>query len=72
MTITIGALVVWMLFTKAVKVFPYYRAHPQDIWLFPGYLLFAYGHSLIKFWALLTFWSCAWSGRKLETISVRP
>ncbi|EGS17127.1 uncharacterized protein CTHT_0074580 [Thermochaetoides thermophila DSM 1495] len=67
--ITLPCLVGWILFTKVIKVFPYYRMHPQDLWTFPAYVGFAYFHSLIKFWALVTFWDCAWSGRKLEDVN---
>ncbi|KAK1827406.1 N-acetylglucosaminyltransferase [Podospora conica] len=61
-------LVLWILFTKAVKVSAYFWQFPQDLWTFPCYLMFAYFHSLIKFWALLTFWDCAWSGRDFSKI----
>lgn len=37
-------LACWMLFTKIVKVYPYYKRHPQDIVLFPVQLLFSYFH----------------------------
>jgi hypothetical protein len=67
---TLACLVSWILFTKLTKIFPYFRDHPQDIWLFPAYLAFAYFHSLIKLWALLTFWNCSWSGRRLDKIKV--
>ncbi|KAJ4286637.1 hypothetical protein N0V88_007927 [Collariella sp. IMI 366227] len=63
-------LVCWILFTKTIKVFDYFRRYPQDIILFPAYVAFAYFHSFIKFWTLLTFWDCTWSGRQLENIKV--
>jgi cellulose synthase/poly-beta-1,6-N-acetylglucosamine synthase-like glycosyltransferase len=66
---TLPALLVWILFTKTVKVFDYFRRHPRDIPLFPAHLLFAYFHSLIKLWALLTFWDLTWSGRRLNKIN---
>ncbi|KAK0658020.1 glycosyltransferase like family 2-domain-containing protein [Cercophora newfieldiana] len=66
------ALVAWILFTKIIKVAPYYWKHPQDVWMFPGYLAYAYAHSFIKFWALVTFWDCKWSGRNLDAIKVDP
>ena len=69
--LTLAGLVCWILFTKIVKVFDYFRRHPQDIPLFPAYLGFAYFHSLIKLWTLLTFWDCTWGGRQLENIKVR-
>jgi cellulose synthase/poly-beta-1,6-N-acetylglucosamine synthase-like glycosyltransferase len=68
----VAGLVGWILFAKVVKVFDYFRRHPQDIPLFPAYLAFAYYHSLIKLWALLTFWDYTWSGRNLEQIQVDP
>jgi len=68
--LALAGLVCWILFTKIVKVFDYFRRHPQDIPLFPAYLAFAYFHSLIKLWALLTFWVCNWSGRRLDQIKV--
>ncbi|KAL2174203.1 glycosyltransferase family 2 protein [Thermothelomyces heterothallicus CBS 202.75] len=67
---TLAGLVSWILLTKTVKVFDYFRRHPRDVVLFPAYLAFAYSHGLIKFWALLTFWDCTWSGRRLDRIGV--
>ncbi len=69
--LALAGLVCWILFTKIVKVFDYFRRHPQDIPLFPAYVCFAYFHSFIKLWALLTFWDCTWSGRVLENIKIR-
>ncbi|KAL2163175.1 hypothetical protein VTH06DRAFT_5231 [Thermothelomyces fergusii] len=66
----IAGLVSWILFTKTVKVFDYFRRHPRDVVLFPAYLVSAYLHGLIKFWALLTFWDCTWSGRRLDRIKI--
>ncbi|KAK0719215.1 glycosyltransferase family 2 protein [Lasiosphaeris hirsuta] len=68
--IALARLVAWILLTKITKVFPYYWKYPQDIYLFPAYLAFGYAHSLIKFWAMLTFWDAAWSGRNLSAIVV--
>ncbi|OIW27122.1 hypothetical protein CONLIGDRAFT_708003 [Coniochaeta ligniaria NRRL 30616] len=69
-SLPLAGLGCWILATKVVKVFPYYARHPEDIVLFPFYLLFAYFHSFIKLYALLTFYSCAWSGRNLDAISL--
>lgn len=63
------ALVGWVLFTKMVKVADYFRRTPQNLFLFPVYLAFGYFHSIIKFWALLTFWDCTWSGRQLDEVN---
>ncbi|KAK4202916.1 family 2 putative glycosyltransferase [Triangularia verruculosa] len=64
-------LATWIIFVKFVKVFEYYYRHPQDIWTFPAYLLFAYYHSFIKAWALITFYNHAWTGRNLGAIKTQ-
>lgn len=55
--------------TKLVKTVPWFWKHPIDFWLYffpiPAYPLFAYGHSVLKLWTLLTFWDVSWAGRKL-------
>ena len=57
------ALVLWILGAKMVKVAPYFWAHPWDLLLLPGYIVFGYLHSFIKLYALLTFWNVCWAGR---------
>ncbi|KAK0668212.1 family 2 putative glycosyltransferase [Cercophora samala] len=64
----LSCLLTWIMFVKFVKVFEYYKRHPMDFWTFPFYVMFAYFHSLIKLWALLTFWDHAWTGRNLGAI----
>lgn len=59
-------LVTWILCSKMVKLITYFWREPRDLLFFPFYVLFAYYHSLIKLWSLLTFWNVAWSGRELE------
>lgn len=39
--------------------------------MFPLQVLFAYLHSFVKLWALLTFWDHSWSGRNLAAINVQ-
>ncbi|KAK1752776.1 nucleotide-diphospho-sugar transferase, partial [Echria macrotheca] len=58
-------LMMWILFTKLVKVLPYFWQYPQDLPFFIGYLGFAYYHSYIKVKSLFTFWDCQWTGRNL-------
>lgn len=60
-----------ILGSKFIKVAPFFYRNPQDIWLFPFQVLFAYSHSFVKFWALLTFWDHSWSGRNLAAIQVQ-
>jgi hypothetical protein len=60
------ALVAWILLTKLVKLAPYFWRRPRDLVFFPGYVLFAYFHSFLKLWSLITFWDISWSGRNIE------
>ncbi len=62
-------LIAWVLASKLVKLLPHFVDHPGDVVFFPGYVVFSYFHSLLKFYALLTFWNCSWSGRKLDKLT---
>ncbi len=66
----LAALLLWMLMFKVVKALAYFRRHPKDLILLPGYLVFTWYHSLVKLWALVTFWECTWSGRNLAAIPI--
>ncbi|KAK8080829.1 hypothetical protein PG997_008647 [Apiospora hydei] len=60
----------WILFSgKMPKLYPWYRRYPADLLFFPGSVVFGYWHSLIKVYALLTFWNVKWEGRDLDTIN---
>jgi cellulose synthase/poly-beta-1,6-N-acetylglucosamine synthase-like glycosyltransferase len=61
-------MALWIALTKLPKISPYFWRNPTDLFYLPGYYLFAYYHSLIKLWALLTFWNCEWSGRDLAAV----
>jgi hypothetical protein len=67
-TSTVACLLVWILASKLVKLTPYFFRQPKDLIFLPGYYAFAYFHSLIKLYALLTFWNVTWSGRELYRI----
>jgi hypothetical protein len=54
--------------SKMVKLIPHFWRCPADLLLIPAYLGFAYYHSLIKLYALFTFWDCAWGGRNLAAV----
>ncbi|KUI66528.1 Hyaluronan synthase 1 [Cytospora mali] len=67
-------MVMWILGSKMVKIAPHFWDHPSDLVWLPGYLAFAYWHSLVKFYCGLTFWDHAWNGRNLaltEMVSVK-
>ena len=53
--------------TKLIKTVAWFEKHPKDFFLYffpiPAYPLFAYFHSLLKLWSMLTWWDISWSGR---------
>jgi cellulose synthase/poly-beta-1,6-N-acetylglucosamine synthase-like glycosyltransferase len=61
---TMACLVLWILCSKLVKVYPYFLRNPQDLKYLPFYIIFGYYHSFIKLYAMFTFWVCAWGSRK--------
>ena len=65
----IAALICWILLTKVVKLIPHFIQHHKDVAYFPCYILFAYLHSLLKLYALLTAWNIRWGSRpNLDTV----
>ncbi|KAK7431378.1 hypothetical protein QQZ08_002149 [Neonectria magnoliae] len=62
-------LLSWLFWTKVVKLVPYFCSHPADFPLVVCQVTFAYVHSFIKLWALVTFWDCDWSGRNLNEVN---
>ncbi|CEL06847.1 hypothetical protein ASPCAL10019 [Aspergillus calidoustus] len=46
-----------MLGAKLLEVIPYFLREPQDMFLAPGYLLWSYVHSVLKVFAMVTFWN---------------
>lgn len=61
-------MMAWIFASKMVKLLPHFRRHPKDLLLIPAYLIFAYYHSIMKLWALFTFWDCSWGGRNLAAV----
>ncbi|GKU06033.1 unnamed protein product [Fusarium langsethiae] len=61
-------LLIWMFWTKVVKLVPHFLKYPSDFPLIVCQVVFGYVHSFIKLWAWITFWDCGWSGRNLEGV----
>ncbi|KAK1996051.1 family 2 glycosyltransferase [Colletotrichum falcatum] len=62
-------LALWILWSKTIKLWPHILRHPADISLLTCQIIFAYAHSIIKLWACVTFYDCAWLGRNLNAVS---
>lgn len=69
-TFTVYHLLALLWGSKIVKLLPFFWRNPRDLWLFPIYVLFAYFHSFLKIWTLITFWDHNWSGRDLSKIGM--
>ncbi|RVX70810.1 hypothetical protein B0A52_05461 [Exophiala mesophila] len=65
---TLTALVCWIFASKLVKIIPYFLRNPRDLIYLPACIAFAYFHSFIKLYAMLTFWETNWGGRNLAAI----
>jgi hypothetical protein len=57
-------MVAWILLSKVARTYPFFVRSPKDLVFVPACIAFGYFHSLIKLWALVTFWDASWSGRQ--------
>ncbi|EDN09619.1 conserved hypothetical protein [Histoplasma mississippiense (nom. inval.)] len=60
----LGVLLIWMIFTKFIKLSGHYRRRPLDCLLFPVSALFGYVHCFIKMYALFSLHEDAWGNRE--------
>ncbi|KAK1580166.1 family 2 glycosyltransferase [Colletotrichum navitas] len=67
-SVSVFKLVLWILWSKTIKLWPHILRYPADIPLLTCQLIFAYVHSFIKLWACITFYDCAWLGRNLNAV----
>lgn len=51
---TLMAFVLWLLFTKTVKLWPHFYRHPDQMKFIPILIIFGYFHGFIKLYCLLT------------------
>ena len=60
---------IWLLFTKTVKLWPYFNEYPQDLKYLPVQILFGYLHGLIKLYTLLTLHKTTWGGGRKSLVA---
>ena len=65
-------MALWIFATKMIKLIPHFCRYPKDLVLMPHYIVHAYWHSFLKFWALITWWDISWAGRNLAAVEVGP
>jgi cellulose synthase/poly-beta-1,6-N-acetylglucosamine synthase-like glycosyltransferase len=58
-----GILVAWWLFSRTVKLFGYFRAHPLRFVYLPAYILYSYTNAALKIYALATLTEHSWATR---------
>lgn len=60
---------IWLLFTKSVKLWPYFYEHPGDLTMLPAQIVFGYLHGLIKLYTLVTLHRTTWGGGKAYVVA---
>ncbi len=63
----------WLLFSRFVKLIPYFREDFRTVTILPAYILFSYLEALVKIYALVTLnqqgWITRWSKDRLRESS---
>lgn len=66
-----GLLLAWWLFSRTIKLFGYFRAHPARIIYLPAYIVMSYINAIIKIYALATLvehsWATRWHKTRVQT-----
>jgi len=60
---------VWVFFTKIVRLIPHFCRHPVDMVHIPFLIAFGYFHSLLNIYALCTLTQTAWGGKDIAALS---
>ena len=61
--VVISLHLLFLVFTKVVKLIPHFYRYPSDLRYLPAHFLFGYVHGFIKVYALLTIWQTRWERR---------
>ncbi|KAL8666804.1 MAG: hypothetical protein Q9168_007399 [Polycauliona sp. 1 TL-2023] len=60
----------WIIFSKTIKLWPYFYHHPTDLRFLPAVFLFAYAHGLIRLWSFFTLFTTSWDGGRMSLVSL--
>jgi cellulose synthase/poly-beta-1,6-N-acetylglucosamine synthase-like glycosyltransferase len=60
---------VWVLFTKIVRLIPHFWRHPIDMVHIPMLIAFGYFHGFLNIYALCTLTQTAWGGKDIAALS---
>jgi len=61
------AVPVWWLATRGLKLLPYLRRRPYDLWIIPVYVLLGFVQAIIKMYALVTLNRQGWLTRERQS-----
>jgi hyaluronan synthase len=61
------AILVWWLVTRGIKLLPYLRRRPYDVWIIPVYVLLGFVQTVIKMYALVTLNQQGWLTRERQS-----
>ncbi|KAL8853019.1 MAG: hypothetical protein Q9221_002167 [Calogaya cf. arnoldii] len=62
-------LAAWIVFSKTVKLWPYFYQHPTDLKFLPAIFLFSYFHGFIRLWSFCTLALTSWDGSRMSLAS---
>lgn len=60
---------VWVFFTKIVRLIPHFWRHPIDMVHIPMLIVFGYFHGFLNIYALCTLTQTAWGGKDIAALS---
>ncbi|KAL4982499.1 hypothetical protein BDW68DRAFT_192092 [Aspergillus falconensis] len=69
---TLAALLLAILFYNTLEPGPYFLRESRGSAMLPGYLLFCYVRSLVKLYALFTFWVTGYRDRVVDSGTLSP
>ncbi|KAL5043385.1 hypothetical protein BDW71DRAFT_199881 [Aspergillus fruticulosus] len=69
---TLAALLLAILFYNILEPGPYFLCESRGLLMLPGYLLFYYARSLVKLFALFTFWVTGYRDRVVDSGTLSP
>lgn len=67
-----ATFLLWLLFSKTVKLWPHFYRHPDQMKFIPVLVLFGYLHGLIKIYCLLTLHQVSELTRLYAPMLIQP
>ncbi|KAI7481046.1 glycosyltransferase family 2 protein [Hortaea werneckii] len=68
LSLALGMLGLWILFTKLVKLMPHFYRHPVDLRFVPLSIAFSYLHGFLNIYAAFTLTKTHWGSQNLASL----